>query len=144
MTKWNYEYDNGYFTNNGYLYSYDINNISPPVNSSLIKFVERYIALDGDTYGYGLFGYNYYANAPTSYGSRDSFQGRYFHETEKTNYTLINKLCAVCQFFCLNSADDFSTWRIRFLLDKNQYDYFNKWKNQSSASISFEIRWWHE
>lgn len=119
MTKWSYEYDNDYYTNNGYLYSYDINNISPPVNSNLIKFVEPCVILNGDIYGYGLSGYGYYANAQKSYGNRISYQGRFFYEEEKTNYTLINKLCAVCAVFCLNGADDLSTWRISFLLDKN-------------------------
>ena len=93
MTKWSYEYNNDYYTNNGYLYSYDINNISPPVNSNLIKFVEPCVILNGNIYGYGL---SNYANAQKSFGSRDSFQGRFFYEEEKTNYTLINKLCAVC------------------------------------------------
>lgn len=96
MTKWNYEYDNSYYTNNGYLYSYDINNISFSVNSNSIDFVETFVVLEGNTYGYALFGYNYYVNAPKFYSDRSNFLRRFFWEEEKVSYTLTNKLCAVC------------------------------------------------
>lgn len=137
MTKWNYEYDDSYYTNNGYLYSYDINNVALPygVDSSSIIDGRVKVTLLGNTYGYTFISDTYYTIFSKRGKSREALQGRFFHE----DYG--NKLCAVCQITCLNGADDFRTMRISFLLDRNRYDYFNKWKVQSSASIFFSTQW---
>lgn len=92
MTKWNYEYDNSYYTNNGYLYSYDINNVALPygVDSSSIIDGGVKVTLLGDIYSYTLMSETYYTIFSKKGKSREALQGRFFYE----NY--VNKLCAVC------------------------------------------------
>lgn len=134
MTKWSYTYDTSVTPYNPYLYSYNVNDITPPVNSSLIKKIAVSISLSGTPIRALLSAYTY------SFLNGNSATCRLIiSEVETVNYTEMNRLYGSYDIYTRNQL---TSWSVTIPLSADGYNYFNKWKVQSDAELSINIIWY--